>query len=85
VVTLIGVKWLDMLGVGQLLVNEDSREGSVPFERGSYICLPSESNGPNLLDELLNDFYMVLSVLKLITPMQLKTMTHSESVHLCAE
>jgi hypothetical protein len=23
---------------------------------GSYICLPSESNGPNLLDELLNDF-----------------------------
>jgi hypothetical protein len=23
--------------------------------------------------------------LELITPMQLKTMTHSESVHLCAE
>jgi hypothetical protein len=52
---------------------------------GSYICLPSESNGPNLLDGLLNGFYMVLSVLKLITPMQLKIMTHSESVHLCAE
>jgi hypothetical protein len=28
---------------------------------------------------------MVFSVLKLIIPMQLKTMTHSESVHLCAE
>jgi hypothetical protein len=23
---------------------------------GSYICLPSESNGPNLLDEPLKDF-----------------------------
>jgi hypothetical protein len=23
---------------------------------GSYICLPSESNGPNLLNELLNGF-----------------------------
>jgi hypothetical protein len=28
---------------------------------------------------------MVFRVLELITPMQLKTMTHSESVHLCAE
>jgi hypothetical protein len=28
---------------------------------------------------------MVFSVLELITPMQLKTMTHSESVHLCTE
>jgi hypothetical protein len=29
----------------------------VPFEkRGSYICLLSESNGPNLLDEPLKDF-----------------------------
>jgi hypothetical protein len=46
-----------MLGVGQPLVYEYSREGIVPFEKGgSYICLPSESNGPNLLDELLNDF-----------------------------
>jgi hypothetical protein len=26
------------------------------LKRGSYICLPSESNGPNLLDELLNSF-----------------------------
>jgi hypothetical protein len=26
------------------------------LKRGSYICLLSESNGPNLLDELLNDF-----------------------------
>jgi hypothetical protein len=25
-------------------------------KRGSYICLASESNGPNLLDEFLNDF-----------------------------
>jgi hypothetical protein len=25
-------------------------------EGGFYICLPSESNGPNLLDELLNGF-----------------------------
>jgi hypothetical protein len=28
---------------------------------------------------------MVFSFLELITPMQLKTMTHSESVHLYAE
>jgi hypothetical protein len=28
---------------------------------------------------------MFFSVLELITPMQLKTMTNSESVHLCAE
>jgi hypothetical protein len=28
---------------------------------------------------------MVFSVLEFITPMQLKTMTYSESVHLCAE
>jgi hypothetical protein len=29
----------------------------MPFEKeGSYICLSSESSGPNLLDELLNDF-----------------------------
>ena len=33
-----------------------SRDGIVPFDRGSYICLPSESNGPNLLDEPLNGF-----------------------------
>jgi hypothetical protein len=26
------------------------------LERGLYICLPSESNGPNLLDEPLKDF-----------------------------
>jgi hypothetical protein len=26
------------------------------WEGGFYICLPSESNGPNLLDELLNGF-----------------------------
>jgi hypothetical protein len=46
-----------MLGVGQPLVYEYSQEGIVPFEKGdSYICLPSESNGPNLLDELLNGF-----------------------------
>jgi hypothetical protein len=45
------------MGVGQPLVYEYSREGIVPFEKGgSYICLPSESNGPNLLDELLNGF-----------------------------
>ena len=29
----------------------------VPFDKGgSYIYLPSESNGPNLLDELLKGF-----------------------------
>jgi hypothetical protein len=28
---------------------------------------------------------MVFSVFELITPMQLETMTYSESVHLCAE
>jgi hypothetical protein len=26
------------------------------LEEGLYICLPSESNGPNLLDEPLKDF-----------------------------
>jgi hypothetical protein len=55
------------------------------LKRVSYIYLPSESNGPNLLDELLDGFYIVFSVLEFITPMQLKTMTHNESVHLCAE
>jgi hypothetical protein len=30
------------------------------LKRGSYICLPSESNGPNLLDELLNSFIWFL-------------------------
>ena len=34
-----------------------SRDGIVPYDRGgSYICLPSESNGPNLLDEPLKGF-----------------------------
>jgi hypothetical protein len=31
------------------------------LKRGSYIYLPSESNGPNLLDELLNDFIWFLA------------------------
>jgi hypothetical protein len=26
------------------------------LKMGSYICLPSESNGPDLLDEPLSDF-----------------------------
>ena len=34
-----------------------SRDGIMPFDReGSYIYLPSESNGPNLLDEPLKGF-----------------------------
>ena len=34
-----------------------SHDGIVPFDRrGSYICLPSESNGHNLLDEPLKGF-----------------------------
>ena len=34
-----------------------SRDGIVPLDRGgSYICLPSESNGPNFLDEPLKGF-----------------------------
>ena len=33
-----------------------SCDGIVPFDRGSYICLPSESNGPNLVDEPLKGF-----------------------------
>ena len=34
-----------------------SRDGIVPFDTGgSYICLPSEPNGPNLLDEPLKGF-----------------------------
>ena len=33
-----------------------SHDGIVSFDRGSYICLPSESNGPNLLDEHLKGF-----------------------------
>jgi len=38
-----------------------------------------------LVRRTLGWLYMVFSVLEFITPMQLKTMTHSESVHLCAE
>jgi hypothetical protein len=58
----------------------------VPFEKGgSYICLLSEYNGPNLLDELLNGFIWYLVFLELITPMQLKIMNHNESVHLYTE
>ena len=39
-----------------------SREGIVPFDRGgSYNCLPSESNGPNLLDEPLKGFIVTLA------------------------
>ena len=41
-------------------------------------------SGPNLLDELLNDFIW-FSVFGPCKPMHLKIMTHSESVHLCAE
>ena len=34
-----------------------SHDGIVSFDRGgSYIYLPSESNGPNLLDEPLKGF-----------------------------
>ena len=34
-----------------------SRDGIVSFDSGgSYICLPSESNGPNLLDGPLKGF-----------------------------
>jgi hypothetical protein len=54
-------------------------------EGGFYICLPSESNGPNLLDEPLSGFYMISGVLGSREPMHLEVMTHSESVHLCAE
>jgi hypothetical protein len=57
VVTLNGIRMTCHVGCRQPLVYEYSREGIVPFEKGvSYICLPSESNGPNLLDELLNGF-----------------------------
>jgi hypothetical protein len=30
------------------------------LKRGSYICLPSKSNGPNLLYELLDGFIWFL-------------------------
>ena len=33
----------------------------VPLGRGLYICLPSESNGPNLLDESLKGFIVTMS------------------------
>ena len=33
-----------------------SHDEIVPLDRGSYIYLPSESNGPNLLDEPLKGF-----------------------------
>ena len=33
-----------------------SHDGIVPFNRGSYTYLPSESNDPNLLDEPLKGF-----------------------------
>ena len=38
------------------------REGVVPFDRSSYICLPSESNDPILLDEPLKGFIVTLKV-----------------------
>jgi hypothetical protein len=61
VVTLNDVRMASMLGVGQPLVYEYSRERIMSFEKGgSYICLPSESNGPKLLDELLNNFIWFL-------------------------
>jgi hypothetical protein len=50
----------------------------VPRGRGFYICLLSESNGPNLLDEFLNDFIWFL-VFGNGLPMHLEIMTHSES------
>jgi hypothetical protein len=55
------------------------------MKRGSYMCLPSESNGPNLLDETFKWLYMVFDFLGLTNPCIWKIMTHSESVHLCAE
>ena len=57
VVIFIGVRMVGQIGY---------RTESVPLcigcvslchrEGGSYICLPSESNGPNLLDEPLKGF-----------------------------
>ena len=62
-----------------------SRDGIVTFEGGSYICLPSESNGPNLLDELLKGFIVtpVCSPWKCFgsyKPGHMGITTHSESV-----
>jgi hypothetical protein len=72
------------LGVGQPLVYEYSREGIVPFEKG-FLHLPAgESNGSNLLDEPLSGLYGS-PMFGFDLPTHLETMTHSESVHLCAE
>jgi hypothetical protein len=54
------------------------------WEGGLYICQLSESNGPNLLDELLNGFIW-FPLFGPCKPMHLEIMTQSESVHVCAE
>ena len=46
----IGYRTTSTLNYGNLYWNYAIRQG------GSYICLPSESNGPNLLDEPLKGF-----------------------------
>ena len=57
----------------------------MPFDRGSYICLPSESNDHNLLDEPLKGFIVnpACSPWKCFgsyKPRHMGITTHSESV-----
>jgi hypothetical protein len=64
--------------------------GYVSFGRGLYICLPLKPSGPNWLDDPLKGFivypaYSLGSVSGLTGPGHMRIMTHSESVHLCAE
>jgi hypothetical protein len=58
VVTLIGVRMTWWFGYRTTSRYVYSQEGMCHLKRGSYIYLLSESNDPNLLDELLNGFDM---------------------------
>ena len=62
-----------------------SRDGIVPFNMGSYVCLSSESNGPNLLEEPLKGFIVTPArspwkCFGSYKPGHMGIMTHSESV-----
>ena len=63
-----------------------SRDGIMPFDSGGfYICLPSEFNGPNLLDKPLKGFIVNLACspwkcFGSYKPGHMGITTHSESV-----
>ena len=86
VVTFIGVRMAWRIGYSVASIPLEYRlRVIVPSGRGLYICLPSESNGPNLLDEPLKGFMVTpaCSPWKCFgsyKPRHMGIMTHSESV-----